>query len=81
MDYSKIKLTAEEKKVLKANSNHFYTAYKSKYTLPLYQRDLIFLNDMYVKYFNAKPFNLGCPKCILKLCQALYPLAEANGLI
>lgn len=81
MDFNSIKLTAEEKKLLKANVAHFKTAYKSDYTLPLYQKDLIALNDMYVKYYTGRPFNLSCPKCILKLCKAMYPLAEANQLL
>lgn len=81
MNIKNIKLTAEEKKVLKANSNHLQTAYKADYTLPLYQRDLIALNDMYTKYLSKTGFNLGCPKCVLKLLKALYPLAEANNLI
>lgn len=81
MNFKNIKLTAEEKKVLKANSNHLQTAYKANYTLPLYQRDLIALNDMYMKYLSKTGFNLGCPKCVLKLLKALYPLAEANSLV
>lgn len=81
IDYKSFKLTAEEKKILKANASHFSTAYKADYTLPLYQRDLIALNDMYVKYLKGKPYNLSCPKCILKLCKAMYPLAEANDLV
>ena len=81
MDFSKIKLTAEEKKLLKANSSHLQTAYKSDYSLPLYQRDLINLNDMYMKYISKTGFNISCPKCVLKLLKALYPLAEANKLL
>lgn len=81
MNLKNIKLTAEEKKLLKANSNHLQTAFKADYTLPLYQRDLIALNDMYIKYFNKQGVNIGCPKCILKLLKALYPLAELNNLL
>ena len=81
MNFTNIKLTAEEKKVLKANSNHLQTAYKSDYSLPLFQRDLIALNDMYMKYINKSGFNISCPKCVLKLLKALYPLAEANKLL
>lgn len=81
MNINNIKLTTEEKKVLKANSNHLQTAYKADYTLPLYQKDLIALNDMYIKYFSKQGVNIGCPKCILKLLKALYPLAEVNKLL
>ena len=81
MNINNIKLTAEEKKVLKANSNHLQTAYKADYTLPLYQKDLIALNDLYCKYFNKQGVNIGCPRCILKLLKALYPLAEVNKLL
>lgn len=81
MDFTKIKLTAEEKKLLKANASHLCTAYKSDYSLPLYQRDLIGLNDMYMKHINKNGINIGCPRCILKLLKALYPLAEVNKLI
>lgn len=81
MNLKNIKLTAEEKKLLKANSNHLQTAFKANYTLPLYQRELIALNDMYIKYFSKQGVNIGCPKCILKLLKALYPLAEVNNLL
>ena len=81
VNIKEIKLTAEEKKVLKANSNHLQTAYKADYTLPLYQRDLIALNDMYMKYFNTQGVNISCPKCVLKLLKTMYILAEANDLV
>ena len=81
MNLKNIKLTAEEKKLLKANSNHLQTAFKANYTLPLYQRELIALNDMYMKYFSKQGVNIGCPKCIHKLLKALYPLAEVNNLL
>lgn len=80
-DYSKIRLTAEEKKVLKANKSHLSTAYKSSYTLPVFQRDLIALNDIYMKYFNKSGVNISCSQCILKLLKRLYPLAEAKKLL
>ena len=81
MDFTKIKLTAEEKKILKANASHLGTAHSADYSLPLFQRDLIALNDMYMKYINKNGFNISCPKCVLKLLKALYPLAEANKLL
>ena len=76
-----LKLTAEEKKVLKANKSHLVSAYKSDYTLPLYQKDLIALNDMYMKYFNKQGINISCPKCVLKLLKTMYVVAEANTLL
>ena len=81
MNINNIKLTAEEKKLLKANAGHLSTAYKADYTLPLYQRDLIALNALYSKYINKQGVNIGCPRCILKLLKALYPLAEVNKLL
>lgn len=74
-----IKLTTEEKKLLKANASHLSTAYKADYTLPLYQRDLIALNALYSKYINKAGVNISCPKCVLNLLKRLYPLAEANN--
>lgn len=81
IDYKKIKLSAEEKKLLKANAMHLKTAYKSDYSLPVFQRDLIALNDMYIKHISKNGFNISCSKCILKLLKGLYPLAEANNLV
>lgn len=81
IDIKEIKLTAEEKKVLKKNKSHLISSYKSDYTLPLYQRDLIEINDMYMKYFNTQGVNISCPKCVLKLLKTMYVLAEANDLV
>lgn len=80
-DYSIIKLTAEEKKVLKANADHLITAYRHDYTLPLFQKDKLALGDIYNKYVTKKSINYGCPRCILGLLKGLYPLAEAQGII
>ena len=81
VDVKAIKLTAEEKKILKKNASHLTTAAKSNYTLPVFQRDLIAMNDIYMKYFNKQGINTSCPKCQLKLLQTLYVLAEENNLL
>ena len=80
MDYSKIKLTKEEKEVLKRNTAHLNSAYKSNYTLPVLHGQLIKLNEIANKHFN-KNFNITCGACVLKLLKFMYPLAEANKLI
>lgn len=81
VDIKSLKLTAAEKKVLKENKQHLISAYKSDYTLPLYQRDLIALNDMYMKYFSKQGVNISCPKCVLRLLKVMYEVAESNQLI
>lgn len=79
IDYSKIKLKAEEKKLLKSNYNHLETAAKHDYSLPLYQRDLIALNDLYIKYINKQGQNISCRTCVLRLLKSLFLLGEATG--
>lgn len=81
VDIKSLKLTTAEKKVLKDNKSHLVSAYKSDYTLPLYQRDLIALNDMYMKYFNKQGVNICCPKCVLRLLKVMYEVAEQHQLL
>jgi hypothetical protein len=80
IDYSKFKLTKEEKELLKRNASHLNSAYNSEYTLPVLHGQLVQLNNMVNKYYN-KDFKLSCPKCVLNLLKALYPLAKANNLL
>lgn len=81
IDISKIKLTKEEKQLLTKNKDHLCTAAKSNYTLPVYQKDLIAMNDFYMKHFDSKGINTGCPKCQLRLLSTLYEVAKANGIV
>jgi hypothetical protein len=80
MDVTKIKLTKEEKDTLQRNARHLISAYKSNYSLPVLQGQLILLNNMANKYYG-KNFNTTCPKCVLNLLKCLYPIAEANKLV
>lgn len=74
------KVTKQELETLKKNKSFIWTAYKSKYTLPLYQSELIKLQDLYTKYIDKNTPSISCPKCILKILSGLYPLAEYNGI-
>lgn len=74
------KVTKQELETLNKNKSFIWTAYHSKYTLPLYQSELIKLQDLYTKYVDVNTPSISCPKCILKILTALYPLAEYNGI-
>lgn len=75
------KPTKEELKLLKNNAKHIITAYKSNYSLPLLQRDLIGLNDIIRAHYGGRGYNLNCSRCILSMLKSLYPMLEENSLI
>lgn len=72
------KLTKKEMDVLKKNVSHLETSYKHKYCLPILQSQKIALADIYTQHISTTGLNLGCSRCILKMCQSLYELYINN---
>ena len=81
IDFKTIKLTKEEKSLLTKNKAHLISAALSNYTLPVLQKDLIAMNDLYVRQLKGQPFSLSCPRCQIKLLSVLYQLAKEQELI
>lgn len=70
------KLDKEDKKTLEKNMSHLKTSAKSNYCLPILQIEKIKLWSIYEKYIYKRSPSMSCPRCVLRVCTALYWLYE-----
>lgn len=76
MKYKLPKLEKKDKDTLKKNYSHLETSARHQYCLPIIQSEKIALWSIYEKYISSNSPNPSCPKCVLKVCTALYNLYE-----